>query len=162
VPLNSFRLVLDTNVLVRGFINSGSDSGRILQLCEQRRAVTLLSSAVLREYRFILADTKLCARYPQLEQPEIAVAIERLIYVSDLYRRVGVRFDYPRDPKDSHLIELAIAGAATHLISTDDDLVSLPNGRTEAAKRFRQRLPVIEVVSPYDFLRLHREKLRLT
>jgi putative PIN family toxin of toxin-antitoxin system len=161
VPPTSFRLVLDTNILVRAFINPSSDSGRILRACEARLLVPLLSSAVLREYREILGRPQLCLRYPQLNRPEIAVALERLIYVGDHYRRVRVKFDYPRDPKDTHLIELAIAGAATHLISTDDDLLSLPHARTDAGKRFRQRLPNISVAKPDDFLQQYRDELEL-
>ena len=123
--------------------------------------VPLLSKSVLDEYRFILRDPKLCSRYPQLDRPEIAVSLERLTYVGDMYRRVRERFVYPRDPKDSHLIELAIAGGATHLISTDDDLLSLDRGRDEASKRFRQRLPNTQIIKPYDFLERYRIELGL-
>lgn len=147
------RVVLDTNILVRAFINLNSDSGRILKACEHRRVVPVLSKAVLDEYRFVLRDSKLLVRFPQLSEPTIAVALERLRYIGDMYRRVRTRFAYPRDPKDSHLIELAIAGGATHLISTDDDLLALNRGQDEAAKRFRQRLPNAEVVKPEEFVR---------
>jgi predicted nucleic acid-binding protein len=78
VPPNPFRLVLDTNILVRAFINLGSDSGRILLACEKRRFVPLLSQPVLREYRLILGDPTLCSRYRQLDRPEVAVSLERL------------------------------------------------------------------------------------
>lgn len=159
MPQNPFRLVLDTNILVRAFINPSSESGGILTLCEFRKVVTLLSNPSLREYREILSDPKLCARYPKLDRPEIAVALERMIYVSVMYRRVRAKFDYPRDPKDSHLIELAITGCATHLISTDEDLLSLPHGRTNASRRFRQRLPTLKVMKPREFLMAYRDAL---
>ncbi len=149
---DSFRLVLDTNVVVRAFINPRSDSGRLLGLCERRSVIPLLSRAVLKEYRYILSMPQLLERYPQLDRPEIAIALERLTYISDFYRTVRPKFEYPRDPKDVHLIELAIAGKASHIISTDDDLLSLKSGRSEAARRFRQRLPRIQVQSAYDFL----------
>jgi putative PIN family toxin of toxin-antitoxin system len=161
VPSNTFRLVLDTNVLVRAFINRASDSGELLHACERRRVVPLLSTAVLREYRLILRDPMLCLRYPQLSKPDVAVALERLIYVSDVYRRVRAKFEFPRDPKDSQLIELAIVGNATHLITSDDDLIALPQGRTDASNRFRQRLPRIQIVKPFDFVRQHRGELGL-
>jgi uncharacterized protein len=159
VAPGNFRLVLDTNIIVRAFINLQSSSGRLLRACQDRRIVTLLSRPVLKEYRIILADEKLVSRYPQLQRPEVHVALRRLIYVSDNYRRVTARFSYPRDPKDSHLIELAIAGNATHLISTDNDLLTLPGGRDEAATRFRQRLPRIEVLKPDEFIRRYGRSL---
>ena len=153
MPQSIFRIVLDTNIVVRAFIDLGSHSGRLLIACQQRRVVPLMSGPVLAEYRIIIGDQKLVSRYPQLKRPEVAMAIERLLYVSDMYRTVRERFAYPRDPKDSHLIELALAGRATHLISTDKDLLTLPGGRDEAAKRFRHRLPNTEVVKPEDFIR---------
>ncbi len=154
MPPNPFRLVLDTNILVRAFLNLSSASGRLLKLCEHRQVVPLLSKAVLREYRLILRDAELCARFPQLDRPEVGIALERLAYVGDIYGIIRARFRYPRDPKDSHLIELAIAGKATHLISTDDDLLALPAGRDDAARRFRQRLPAIRVMNPVEFMDL--------
>lgn len=41
------RVVLDTNVVIRGLANPGSIAGKILQLCEQRTLVLLLSLPVL-------------------------------------------------------------------------------------------------------------------
>lgn len=64
-----------------------------------------------------------------------------------------VEFVFPRDPKDAALIELAIAGRASHIISTDDDLLALMKGLDDAAKRFRQRLPNASIVTPEEFAR---------
>ena len=68
MPSTPFRIVLDTNIIVRASINLACDSGRIVGLCEQRGVVPLMSAAVLREYRLVLGDPKLCSRYPQLKR----------------------------------------------------------------------------------------------
>jgi putative PIN family toxin of toxin-antitoxin system len=154
LPPTPYRVVLDTNILVRGFINVESASGRILKACQQRRVVPLLSRALLHEYCEILGDPDLRDRYPVLEEPDVAVALKRLNYVSDWFPSVSARFHYLRDPKDSPLIELAIVGDGTHLISMDRDLLALPAGRDEAAKRFRQRLPHLAVLTAFDFVKL--------
>jgi putative PIN family toxin of toxin-antitoxin system len=146
------RIVLDTNILVRGLINRWCDSGRILHACEQRRVVALLSKELISEYRFILNDADLAARYPQLRADRVGTAIERLMYVGEVLRAVRTRFVYSRDRKDEKLITLAIAGRATHLITTDRDLLDLPQGSDNAAKRFRQRLPTLEVLRPEQFV----------
>lgn len=39
----SFRIVLDTNTLLRGLASPGGAAGGVLTLCEQRRVVLLLS-----------------------------------------------------------------------------------------------------------------------
>jgi putative PIN family toxin of toxin-antitoxin system len=153
VPASDYRVVLDTNILVRAFINPNSSSGQILFLCEARQVIPLLSHDVLREYCAILKHPAIVERYPQLERPEIEFSLERLTYVSDFYRDTKAKFQFERDPKDAPLIELAIAGRATHLISVDQDLLSLPKGRDDAARRFRQRLPRVQVMKPADFLR---------
>jgi putative PIN family toxin of toxin-antitoxin system len=121
--------------------------------CDRRLVVILLSRAVLAEYRAVLTDPAIIERYPELTSPKIEIVLRRIQYVGDVLRAVKVRFDYPRDPKDSKLIELAIAGHATHMVSSDNDLLSLPTGRSEAARRFRQRLPDVKVLRPGDFLR---------
>jgi putative PIN family toxin of toxin-antitoxin system len=159
VAQSDYRVVLDTNILVRAFINIGPQSGRIVEACERRRAVPLVSRPMLAEYRFVLTDPQLLSRYPQLKRPEVGIVLERLLYVADIYRRVKERFAYPRDPKDSRLIELVIAGSATHLISTDDDLLALPDGPDDAAKRFRHRLPSVEILTPNEFIKLYGGEL---
>ena len=153
MPPNAYRVVLDTNIVVRAFINPKSSSGQVLFACESRRFVPLLSHEVLREYRAIIRHPAIVGRYPQLERPDVEVSLERLMYVSDFYRDTKVKFLFERDPKDAPLIELAISGRATHLVSVDQDLLSLPKGRDDASKRFRQRLPHTLIVKPEDFLR---------
>jgi predicted nucleic acid-binding protein len=66
-----------------------------------------------------------------------------------------VKFDFERDPRDAKFTELAIAGAATHLITLDRDLLSLPTARTSAGQRFRQRLRRAVVQQPAQFIRLN-------
>ena len=150
----SLRVVLDTNILVRALLNERSPSGRILRACELRLVVPLLSVPVLAEYRSILNDPELAAEFPQLEKRRVGAALERLRYVGDVYHPVRVRFELPRDPKDSKLIELAIAGRASHLISTDRDLLDLGTGRDDVAQRFRRRRPAIKLIKPDEFMKL--------
>lgn len=159
MPLLPQRVVLDTNILVRGLINRRCDSGRILHACEKRRIVALLSKALLSEYRFILNDPDLVTRYPELEATKVKTAVERLMYVGEVLPIVRARFEYFRDQKDEKLIALAISGQATHLITTDRDLLDLPQGSDEATKRFRQRLPNIEVLSPDQFVGRYGQEL---
>jgi len=158
VPSTAYRLILDTNIVVRGFINLECASGRILRACQRRLVVPVLSRAVLTEYRSVLRRPSILAKYPELENPRIGDAIERLLYVSEFHRRVGVRFSFPRDPKDSPFLELAIAASATHLITTDNDMLSLVSGRDDASKRLRQRTAT-RIVRPEDFISEHATAL---
>jgi putative PIN family toxin of toxin-antitoxin system len=144
--------VLDTNILLRALINSSSASGKILALCDRRQIVPVISKPLVREHRYVLTHPSVNVRYPQLTPDVVEVALARLVYVGDVLRNVNVRFIYPRDPKDSKLIEAALAGAATHLLTYDSDLLDLPSGHDDASKRFRQRLPRLIVLKPEVFL----------
>jgi len=93
-------------------------------------------------------------RYPVLNSRLVEVTLMRLRYVADYIARPDARFEYLRDPLDAPFIELAIAGQATHIVSFDKDLLSLPDGRGEASKRFRQRLRGVNVVRPEQLLDL--------
>ena len=151
-PRPLFRIVLDTNVLLRGLVAEGSAAARILAAAEQRLFIPLLSRPVISEYRNVLIDPELRERFASLSDRRIEVTISRLRFVGDYLRTVRVRFSGLRDPGDEKFIELAINGNATHLLSSDDDLLSLATSHTDAAKRFRQRLSQVEVLDPGEFL----------
>jgi putative PIN family toxin of toxin-antitoxin system len=147
-----FRIVLDTNILLRGLINSRSAAGAVLYACDQRRVVILLSRSLLREYKQILTETLIVDRYPKLTAEKVQAALRHLRFVSDVIDPVKCRFDFPRDPKDAQLVELAIAGNATHIVTGDRDLHWLAAGHGDAAKRFRQRAPSVRIVDAGSFL----------
>jgi putative PIN family toxin of toxin-antitoxin system len=147
-----FRVVLDMNVLLAGLVSESSASQRSVDLLMDRRAVPLISPLVMAEYQAILLHADIAARFPNLTPRRVAMALHRLRYVADEYQTSRVKFEFPRDPKDARFIELAIAGSATHVVTLDPDLLSLPAGRTDASKRFRQRLGNVEVLRPGIFL----------
>ena len=111
------------------------------------------------ENRAVLLRPQVLDRFENLTPRRIVLSLHRLRYVADEYRAVPAKFDFPRDPRAAMFIELAIAGSATHIITLDADLLSLPGGHTDAAKRFRQRLPNIEVLRPAAFIERYRSML---
>jgi putative PIN family toxin of toxin-antitoxin system len=119
--------------------------------CEARRAIALLSKPVLDEYRLVLV------RLPERGYPitlfDIQVQLRKLKYLSEYVRHVRASFVFPRDPTDAKLIELAIDAGAMHIVSYDADLLSLPESRGDAGKRFRQRLRGASVVRPEELIR---------
>ena len=140
------RVVLDTNVLLRAMVNRASPSRDIVTACEQRRAIALLSKPLMDEYRRVLVHLE--ERDESITQLAIQVQLRKLRYLGEYLRRVSASFRFPRDPTDAKLIELAIEAAATHIVTYDADLLSLPGSRGEAGKRFRQRLRGVSVTRP--------------
>lgn len=113
----------------------------------------LLSRPVLREYRDVLARDELTDAHPAINSEVVRFVIERLRYFADFIDPIRTRFRYDRDPDDACIIELAIAGAATHIITYDNDLLSLATGHTDAGKRFRQRLPRAQILRAGEFMK---------
>jgi uncharacterized protein len=145
------RVVLDTNVLLRGMLNARSAAGRVVDACDSREFLLLLSRSLLAEYRTVLTHPEIASRHPELTSERVELVLRRLRYVGDILR-CHSHFEFARDPKDEKLIELAIEGRATHIVTADNDLLSLPSGRSDASRRFRQRLHGVQVLTPTDFL----------
>jgi len=154
------RVVVDTNVVLRGLLNVRSRSGRVLEAVERRLVLLLLSKPVVAEYRAVLTDAEVVRRFAELTPERVDMALRRLRFLGEYLRSVRTRFALARDPRDAMLIELAIAGRATDLVTGDDDLLSLPDGHDDAAKRLRQRMPMLRVMTPADFLNAHASELR--
>jgi putative PIN family toxin of toxin-antitoxin system len=152
LPGSSLRLLLDTNVLLAGLVSESSASQKVVDSLKVRKVVPLISPPVMAEYRAVLLHPMILARFAHLTPRRVALALHHLRYIADEYRTVGVKFEFPRDPRDAMFVELAIVGAATHIVTLDLDLLSLPTARTDAGKRFRQRLRAIEVLEPGTFI----------
>lgn len=148
-----FKLIVDTNTLLRALANRESASGRVLRLCEERKVVLHLSRAVLLEYRAVLGDDSITRRHPGITPEETELVLRRLRYFSEYVREVRSRFRFDRDPRDEKFIELAISAEATHIVTHDRDLLSLATDHDDAARRLRQRLPGLRVFESAAFLR---------
>jgi uncharacterized protein len=152
MPSQTPRCVLDTNVLVTGMASSKSASAKLVDAAMARRYVPLVSSVLLGEYRDVLVLPVVTERLVAITRSRVEFALTRLRYVADVVDAAGVRFAFPRDPRDEKLIELAIAGRTTHLITLDSDLLTLPTSRSDAGRRFRQRARGTAVVTPAAFV----------
>ena len=148
-----YRIVLDTNALLSGLADRNSASGRVLEHCEKRQVLLLLSRPVQAEYRRVLGSAEMIRRNPQITHEAIELVLRRLRYVGEYIGQVRARFRFDRDRDDEPFIELAIDGGASYLVTGDKDLLSLMTGYDDAGRRFRQRLPGIRVLHPADFLR---------
>jgi putative PIN family toxin of toxin-antitoxin system len=156
---SGIRLVLDTNVILRGLLNLRSAAGTIIEAVERRSVVLLLSKPVVAEYRAVLTDPIVVDRFADLSPERVEVALRRFRYLGDYLRTVRTRFALPRDPRDEMFIELAIAGEATHIVTADEDLLALAGGRGESARRLRQRLPKVRVLDPAGFVGAHGARI---
>ncbi len=129
------HVVLDTNVLIAGTRSQRGASYRLLALVGSGRFDISVSVALVLEYEDALARNS-----PWLSATELA---ELLDFICRVARRQTVFYLWRptlRDPKDDHVLEVAVAGAC-------DGIVTFNRKDFAGAERFGLR-----VISPQVLL----------
>lgn len=116
----SIKAVIDTNLLVRAIISPGGGSAVLIKKLKQGCFQSITSSQHLREIYQVLA-------YPHIKERYKITDNQRKRLISQLYTRsifltpTG-RIALCKDPKDDYLIEIALLGQITHLVTEDRHL----------------------------------------
>lgn len=139
----SLRVVLDTNVLVSGLLRPQSNPGRILRAWQTGKIQLLYSPALLDEIVSVLARPRL-AKYG-LNVDDAAATID---YIAELGQLVipTQSLAVCRNPKDNHILEIALAGRADAIVSGDADLLILHPFQEipiHSPADFLERLPIL-------------------
>jgi putative PIN family toxin of toxin-antitoxin system len=114
------RAVFDTNVLISAFLFPTSTPRRAVDFALDYGKL-LISLPLLRELYGVL-------QYPKFD--DYATPAQRMQFV-DLLTTVGTlttitaQFQVARDPKDNLVLELAVSGGASVIVSGDSDLLTL-------------------------------------
>ena len=66
--------------------------------------------------------------------------------------------NYPRDPNDEPVINLAIHIEADYIVTRDKDLLDLVDENRPEGRYFRKRFPNITILDPVAFLQAIRAK----
>lgn len=112
------RVVLDTNILVAALLSGGGASRRILRLCFEREVTPLVGAALFAEYEDVLARAELFQR-SALDAAEREVLFDALMSVSTWTPVYYLWRPNLPDPGDDHLVELAVAGGADWIVTTN-------------------------------------------
>lgn len=108
------RIILDTNVLYAGLYSSRGASFKILQAIEEGKLKMVLSTTLLFEYEDVLKRNQVAFG---LSDQEIEKVLDYFCVKSEHQKIYFLWRPYLPDPKDDHLLELAIA-SGTKLIVT--------------------------------------------
>ena len=129
------RYVFDTNVLVSALIFKDSKPGHAFRYA-LRNGQVLLSLPALEEIAEVMSREKF-GRYVTAEERDefLQALVGRARFIEP-----AAQIRICRDPEDDKFLELAISGAADHIISGDDDMLALSPFRG------------IEILTPDDFL----------
>lgn len=114
------RYVFDTNVLVSALIFYTSRPGEAFRSAVLN-GVVLISDLLLLELRDVLGRPK----FDRYVTPSERVAFLADLSVNAEKIALTVSIQACRDPKDNHILALAVSGGATCIISGDADLLTL-------------------------------------
>jgi putative PIN family toxin of toxin-antitoxin system len=114
MPRKKTRIILDTNVLYAGTFSSKGASFKVLQAIEEGKVQIVISTTLLFEYEDILKRNQLTLG---LSDQEIEKILDYFCMQSEHQKIYFLWRPHLPDPKDDHLLELAIA-SGTKLIVT--------------------------------------------
>ncbi|HEY1387409.1 MAG TPA: putative toxin-antitoxin system toxin component, PIN family [Ktedonobacterales bacterium] len=120
MPIPEPRYVFDTNVLVSALLFTNSTPGRAFRLAQDRGTI-LVSLPLLQELQQVLTRPKFERYVTQEEREDFLTMLTREASLVTL----TVQLHVARDPKDDLILELAVSGHATDIISGDQDLLTL-------------------------------------
>ncbi len=123
----------------------------LFDLVEQKKVTLCLSPEVLDEIREVLARPKLRAKYPALTPEAVDAFLAQHLRLARWLEEVPEQFVLRRDPKDSKYVNLAIAAAATYVVTRDRDLLDLADPQSIEEQEFRRRFPGIQILEPAAF-----------
>jgi putative PIN family toxin of toxin-antitoxin system len=134
-------VVVDTNVFVSAVMSSNGASRQIIRLCLQGVLTPLMGNALFWEFEDVcsrdkLFDLKLITRSNREQLLDAFLSCCRWVPIYFLWR------PNLRDEADNHVLELAVAGNATSIITANkrDFLKS------------QMKFPGVDILNPVEFL----------
>lgn len=121
----TIRAVIDVNLLVRSLLSTTGGSAQLVQALKHQWFVPVTSRQHLLELYRVLG-------YPRLARKYGITRRQRQRLVAQLYQRSAWvepsgRLAVCRDPNDDYLLEMALLGRATHIVTEDEDFHGDPN-----------------------------------
>ena len=115
-----FVALLDTNVWVSAFLKPSGPPGQVVSAWTRDQFSVVTSISQLSELAEVLNRPRLLRRfrYPRRD----AERFVRLIAARAMMVEISGELKACRDPDDDAILEAAIRGKATYLVTRDDDL----------------------------------------
>jgi uncharacterized protein len=112
------RIVVDTNVLVAALISATGTNRRVLRACLERKVQPILGETLFLEYEDVFGRTELMSMSP-LSAEDRQTLLDAFLGVCEW---VDVYFSWRpnlRDEGDNHIVELAVAGGASWIVTNN-------------------------------------------
>ncbi len=118
------RAVLDSNVIVSGFLAAKGPSARVLDAVREGQLTWVTSKVILDEVRKVLALPRIQKRYrvtPEAAETLLLLVGESALRIRGVVQVVGKC----RDPKDDAILACAVEGRAEYVVTGDEDLLTM-------------------------------------
>ncbi|HOW37261.1 MAG TPA: putative toxin-antitoxin system toxin component, PIN family [Candidatus Pacearchaeota archaeon] len=135
------RVVLDTNVWLSGIFWEG-EASKILEKAEKKGLQVIISEEILSEIIMVLNRESKFQKYILDLRLSIEELLRTVLSISALIETKTKLNVIKSDPKDNIILEAAIDGKATCIVSYDNHLLNMIEFRN------------IKIVSPKEFLKL--------
>ena len=112
--MSGIRAIIDTNVLYSGLYSSLGASFLVLRAIEHGQVRNVLSTTLVFEYEEVL---KRNAGVLNLSMQEIDTLLDELCFFSDHHFVFFLWRPCLRDPKDDHILELAVASETSKIVT---------------------------------------------
>lgn len=139
----SARVVIDTNVLVGAALSrKGGDSRDVLRACLKGLVRPVIGMALFSEYEDLFLRSALMAKSP-LNDKERRTLLDAFLSVCEWVKVYYLWRPNLPDEADNHLIELALAGGASTIVTNNLRDVS----------RGELTFPFLTILTPNQFLK---------
>jgi putative PIN family toxin of toxin-antitoxin system len=108
------EIILDTNVLFAGLYSSLGASYQVLRAIEKKKIRITISTTLLFEYEDVLKRKQ---SELELSNEQIEIILDNICALSDYQRIYFLWRPYLKDPKDDHILELAVASKTKTIVT---------------------------------------------
>jgi putative PIN family toxin of toxin-antitoxin system len=140
--MSKHRVVVDTNVFAAALTSSTGSNRQVIRACLARSVVPLMGMALIHEYESVASRPTVSARCP-LTVREREQLVDAFLSVCEWVRITFLWRPNLPDEADNHLIELAVAGGASAVVTNN----------VRDLRRGELVFPDIRILTPARFLK---------
>jgi putative PIN family toxin of toxin-antitoxin system len=145
------RVVYDTNVLLQALARPTGPAGACVEAVRAGQVLLYISNELVAELKDVAARPSVRQKLRLTEEVTSRFFVE-LYSVATLIDTVPAVYELVADPKDTMIVNLAIAAGARIITSRDKHLLALRDETTPQGVEFHSQHGSIEVLTPVELL----------
>jgi putative PIN family toxin of toxin-antitoxin system len=124
---------------------------RTFQAIQEGLVTLCLSAELLAEVHDVLNREKVRQRFPALTPEAVDAFIADTAAMAKMFDPVPNLFNWPTDPDDDHIFNLAILAQAEYLVTWERRILKLASEPSESGETPRRLAPKLKIVNPEQF-----------